>query len=87
MEYKTAHSQSNPFTHKRMEAENLDRIALRPAEAAVAIGISIRKLHDLLKSGEIKYAKLDRAVLIPVSSLEDFIESKIVPAAEQPPSS
>ncbi|MDF1808217.1 MAG: helix-turn-helix domain-containing protein [Phycisphaerales bacterium] len=50
------------------------RLTLRKREAAKALGVSERTLHDLLKSGQIGSFKLDRAVLIPFAELEAFIE-------------
>tara|TARA_R110000868_G_scaffold226872_1_gene479571 strand:- start:60782 stop:61012 length:231 start_codon:yes stop_codon:yes gene_type:complete len=52
-------------------------MTLRPREAAEALGVSERTLRSLMRSGEIPFARLDRAVLIPVSGLEAFIASKM----------
>lgn len=49
------------------------RLTLRPKEAAEALGVSERTLRELLRTGEIPYAKVSRAVLIPVQGIEDFI--------------
>lgn len=51
-------------------------IAVRPQQAAEMIGVSERTLRELLRQGEIKHAKLDRAVLVLVSELEAFIERR-----------
>lgn len=40
------------------------------------IGVSERTLRELMRQGEIHYAKLDRAVLIQVRELEAFIERR-----------
>jgi len=40
------------------------------------IGVSERTLRELMRQGEIPFAKLDRAVLIQVSELEAFIERR-----------
>ncbi len=40
------------------------------------IGVSERTLRELLRQGEIPFAKLDRAVLILVSELEAFIDRR-----------
>lgn len=61
-----------------ISSEAFPRIALRKEEAAESIGVSVRTLHNLLKSGEIEHVKLDRAVLVPVAGLHRFIESKSV---------
>ena len=51
-------------------------IAVRPLQAAELIGVSERTLRELMRQGEIPYAKLERAVLISVSELEAFIERR-----------
>lgn len=55
---------------------NPERFTLRKREAAAALGVSERTLHNLLKSGQIDSFKLDRIVLIPVSGIEAFIARK-----------
>ena len=52
------------------------RLTFRKWEAAKALGVSERTLHDLLKSGQIKSFKLNRTVLIPVVELEAFITQR-----------
>lgn len=51
-------------------------IAVRPQQAAEMIGVSARTLRELMRQGEIPFAKLDRAVLIQISELEAFIERR-----------
>ena len=58
---------------KPTHASTETRLTLRKSEAARALGISERTLHNLLKSGQIGYFKLNRAVLIPVAEIEAFI--------------
>ena len=53
-------------------------IAVRPQQAAEMIGVSERTLRELMRQGDIPFAKLDRAVLIQVRELEAFIERRIV---------
>lgn len=53
-------------------------IAVRPQQAAEMIGVSERTLRELMRQGEIPFAKLDRAVLISVTELEAFIERRTV---------
>ena len=69
------HTPNNP---PYLYSETLPRIALRKEEAADSIGVSVRTLHNLLKTGEIEHVKLERAVLIPVASLHHFIESRTI---------
>jgi excisionase family DNA binding protein len=42
------------------------------------LGVSERTLRELLSTGEIPHAKLNRAVLIPVQGLRDFIDRRTV---------
>lgn len=53
-------------------------IAVRPQQAAEMIGVSERTLRELMRQGEIPFAKLDRAVLIQVSELEAFVERRTI---------
>lgn len=53
------------------------RLIYRKWEAANALGVSPRTLHDLLKSGKIKSFKVNRAVLIPVAEIKAFIANGI----------
>ena len=48
-------------------------LALRPREAAAALGISERKLWSLTQAGEVPHLKLDRVTLYPVAALEDWL--------------
>jgi hypothetical protein len=47
------------------------RLALRPAEAAHALGISERKLREILP--ELPHVRLGNAVVIPVKPLEEWL--------------
>ena len=43
-------------------------------EAAAAIGVSVRKLDDLIKAEDIKVARIGTRVLIPVANLQDYLD-------------
>ena len=64
----------------------LPRLALRSREAAEALGISERSLHDLVVSGEIRTFKLGRgpraARLFPVPELKDWLSRRLSRGAE-----
>ena len=49
------------------------RLALRPAEAAAALGIGRRKLWELTAGGQIPCVHLGRAVLYPTALLEKWL--------------
>ena len=49
------------------------RLALRPKEAAKALGIGVRKLWSMTNQGQIPHVKLGRAILYPVARLEKWL--------------
>jgi len=51
-------------------------IALRPRDAAAAIGVSPSTLERLTKSGEITVVKIGRVRLYELSVLESFLKSR-----------
>jgi excisionase family DNA binding protein len=53
-------------------------LALRPREAAKAIGVSERTLWAMTKSREIPYMRLGRIILYSVESLRAWLEAKTV---------
>ena len=57
-------------------------LALRPRQAAAAIGVSLSTLERLTKSGEIAVVKLGRVRLYELSTLEKFLESRRVVGQE-----
>lgn len=63
-------SARSPAAQQRLE----DRLALRPAEAARALGIGERTLRTLLP--RLPHIRLDGAVLIPVRELERWLREQ-----------
>ncbi len=51
-------------------------LALRPREAAAALGIGTRKLWELTASNSIPHVKLDRCVLYPVAELQRWLSER-----------
>ena len=51
-----------------------DRLALRPKEAAEAMGISERKLRELLP--QLPHVRLDGVVVLPTRLLERWLETR-----------
>jgi excisionase family DNA binding protein len=49
-------------------------LAVRMNEAAKMLNIGRTSLHHLIKSGQIPYTKINRAVLFRVQDLEDFLK-------------
>lgn len=54
------------------------RLALRPAEAARALGISARLLWSLTDRNEIPHARIGRAVVYSVDRLREWLNERTV---------
>jgi len=54
--------------------ENVEVGAMGRADAARYLGISTRKLDDLLSSGELKRLKLGRKTLVRKKDIDDFLQ-------------
>ena len=58
-----------------------DRLALRPAEAAKALGVSERALRALLS--RLPTVRAGSAVLIPVDALRDWLRTQAQPEQDE----
>jgi excisionase family DNA binding protein len=56
--------------------QNIERLAYSIQEAATAIGISSRVVHDFVKKGSLAHFRVGARVLIPVDELKAFIEPR-----------
>jgi hypothetical protein len=56
-------------------------LALRPRDAAKALGIGQRLLWSLTNCNEIPHVRLGKAVLYPVDLLRDFLAEKAAKGA------
>jgi len=56
--------------------QNVERLAYSIREAAAAIGVSSRTLHDFVKDGSLKHFRVGTRVLIPADALREFIECR-----------
>lgn len=54
-----------------------DRFALRPVEAARALGITARTLRTWMRHEGLPYFRLGGAVLIPVPELQAWIAERV----------
>jgi excisionase family DNA binding protein len=54
----------------------MDRMLLRPAEAAEAIGVGRSKVYELLASGELPSIRIGGSVRVPLDKLREWIEQK-----------
>lgn len=52
------------------------KLALRPREAAKALGISERLLWSKTNSGEIPHLRIGKAILYPVDVLRDWLKAQ-----------
>ena len=59
-----------------------DRLMLRPAEAADAIGVSRSKAYELISRGEIPSIKVGGCVRIPIAALEEWIAQQLAAPRE-----
>ena len=50
-----------------------ERLALKPDEAAIALGISTRLLWSLIANNQIPFKRINRRVLLPVDSLRAWL--------------
>lgn len=50
-----------------------ERLALRPKDASLALGLGRRKLWELTNRGLIPHIKIDRCVLYPVDALREWL--------------
>lgn len=53
-----------------------ERLALRPREAAVAIGVSPRTLWTWTKAGKVPHVRMGAKVLYPVELLREWLRSR-----------
>ncbi len=55
----------------------VDRLALRPPEAAAVLGVGERTLRRWMRDNALPYRRLDGVVLIPRRALERWLEVQI----------
>ena len=63
-------------------SDTTPRLALRPKDAAKALGIGPRLLWSMTNRGEIPHIKLGKAVLYPVAVLERWLADRAVKGAQ-----
>jgi len=55
----------------------MERLLLRPVEAAEAIGIGRSKVYELLASGELPSIRIGGSVRVPVDALRAWIARQL----------
>ena len=54
----------------------MDKLLLRPAEAAEAIGVGRSKVYELLASGELPSIRVGSSIRVPVDALREWIAAQ-----------
>ena len=55
---------------------SMDKLLLRPIEAAEAIGIGRSKVYELLAAGELPSIRIGSSLRVPLDKLREWIERK-----------
>lgn len=66
-----------PLPKSNHDDGDVPRLALRPKDAARALGLSSRKLWAMTASGEVPHLRLGKAVLYPVDSLREWLAQQV----------
>jgi excisionase family DNA binding protein len=66
------------------DGDSMQRLALSVREAAQAIGLSERKLRDLIAAGDVPAFHVDRSVRVRVSDLESYAARLVTDEASWP---
>lgn len=66
-----------------VDIERALQLALRPKEAAKALGISERKLWSMTNCGEIPHVRAGRAVLYPLHELRAWLAARVKGGEQQ----
>ncbi len=53
----------------------MNRRSVRPAEAALVLGVCRDTIYVLMRSGRLRSVKVGRARLIPISAIEELLAS------------
>ena len=60
----------------KKESSNVERLSYSVQEAASALGVSSRTIHEFVKDGNLAHFRMGTRVLIPSDALRQFIESR-----------
>jgi len=58
-------------------------LALRPREAATAIGVSARTLWAWTRSGDVPHIRRGGVTLYPVDAMRDWLAAQVIPPAKK----
>ena len=62
----------------------MNKLLLRPAEAAEATGIGRSKIYALIASGDLPSIRIGGSVRVPVDELKDWIARRVSVRSELP---
>jgi excisionase family DNA binding protein len=65
-----------------MPQNQMDRLLLRPTEAAEVIGLGRSKIYELLATGELPSIRIGSSVRVPVDALRAWIDKQLAHRAE-----
>lgn len=54
----------------------MERLLIRPAEAAQAFGLGRSKIYELIARGTIPSVRIGRSVRVPIQELKDWLDSQ-----------
>ncbi len=77
MTYSTSSQQSNRAERRHRAVDLPPRLAYPVDEAAQLCGVGKTKLRELIASGSLGHIRVDRRVLVPLSSIEDYISRQL----------
>jgi hypothetical protein len=60
----------------KAESASIEPISVKIPEAVRLSGLSRSRIYELMKSGDIEYAKVGSSTLIIVESLRSFVQSR-----------
>ena len=58
--------------------DGVPRLALSPAEAAIALSVSERSVRQLIDEGALPHVRLGRRILVTIDDLRAFLEARRV---------
>jgi excisionase family DNA binding protein len=62
----------------------MDRLLLRPVEAAETLGVSRSRIYELIAQGELPSIRIGGSVRVPVDALRDWIDVQLGAGDELP---
>ena len=61
----------------------MDKLLLRPVEAAEAIGVSRSRIYELLAAGTLPSVRIGVSVRVPVDALRSWVERQLAATAPE----